>query len=796
MITVMRDYLTPHMFSNWAYVWSILHFFCATIFSSIALDLKKEGSEKFICHLSRQVDDLCFSRYQQSYDSPVPFHIFMIFSIWFPLGTALIYSLAVQKRVKEVESRNRRENEGIGEDQARIRGTFYVFYFYFSHLIIRFLSGILFTLLQHAVFFPNGFESEFRCNISQAMFTSKNATNISVSHLNSTIVACENVTASHKQLCWTVLSALNLGFTLAILFEIYRLLTTGWRSDTEFIIVFLYGRQYIYPNVDPTIVDDCIEYYKGQISRPSRPKPTPEDLTVYVHPIIQINQVKLRFSKNMERQDIFNVFMKVPPDSVCLEDVKDLFHPGQDTKGNVPLRILAVGRPGIGKTVLTDKIMRDWASRINEVYYGKIAIVFKLKWFNSNEMKHVDLKTFLRYGTGLSNEKFEKIYEDLIENPEKAFLIFDGLDESNCNVGCLDELQPPDDPNVCMSATSLFIKLISGQFLQGATVLVTSRPTAIEFYSRFTFDRTVEITGFTSVKIEEYVRKFCEDHNKSDLHPKVWNHIKSSSDLLHLCYIPVNCYIVTSILFECVSDPGNDSGAIPTTLTELYLAAITHFDKHHSKMDTACYEKAMKKLQLLAFRGINDGRLVFDNELFDKQMKNSGLLHKLSNPYSLVQIQYCFIHLTIQEFLAARHVTEKFTSEEIQKFIASHIHSGKWHLVLQFVAGLLRKKVSVHSETCYTDCVMAFAGSVVVMNGELSFRHYRSRFVLKCLREFGDEIIVRKVCAPETTGYEEDINHEATIQQGSSLSLSRLASCNWAAATRVLIYKASQRPKL
>ena len=72
-----------------------------------------------------------------------------------------------------------------------------------------------------------------------------------------------------------------------------------------------------------------------------------------------------------------------------------------------------------------------------------------------------------------------------------------------------------------MSGISLFEKLISGRLLLGASVLVTSRPTANNFYSRLRFDRTVEIIGFTSDKIEEYVSKFCENHARSDLKSKV-----------------------------------------------------------------------------------------------------------------------------------------------------------------------------------------------------------------------------------------------------------------------------------
>jgi hypothetical protein len=114
---------------------------------------------------------------------------------------------------------------------------------------------------------------------------------------------------------------------------------------------------------------------------------------------------------------------------------------------------------------------------------------------------------------------------------------------------------------------NLFIKLVLGDLLKGATVLVTSRQTADDFYSRLDFDRIVEIIGFTSDKIEEYVNRFCDNNNTSDLKTKIWNHIKSSSELLNLCYIPVNCFVVCVTLSGCLSDPTNETGALPTTLT-------------------------------------------------------------------------------------------------------------------------------------------------------------------------------------------------------------------------------------
>ena len=197
-----------------------------------------------------------------------------------------------------------------------------------------------------------------------------------------------------------------------------------------------------------------------------------------------------------------------------------------------------------------------------------------------------------------------------------------------------------------------------------------------------------------------------------------------------------------TILFQCISDPRKDTGALPTTPSELYQAAITHFDKHHyRKLLGQSSEEAIKKLQLLAYDGIERRQLIFDNELFDERMKNSGLLNSLSNPYSQAQTQFCFIHLTIQEFLAAKHVTETFTQEEIQKFITSHIKRGKWHLVLQFIAGLLGKKNG------YKGCVLAFAECFIVKDDTLDLGdNHLTLLVLKCLREADDEDIAKEAC--------------------------------------------------
>ena len=774
MIVAVKDYIAPKRFGIVAYVCVIVHFLWGLAITAVTAALRASENGKFSCSVDAKststykahVDKVCFSRYDQFYNSPLPLYGFVSLSIGFTVFVSVIYSLIVSARVDEIESSHEHQTGEI-ENHGQNRKTGYVFYFYFVHLLLRLLFDVFITVLQHTYFYPNGFDLKFSCSLPPTHQEKSNINtrkNVSRTFNTTSVVTCENATASEKWLTGIVVSVTNSIVAFVIFVELIYLCCRGlstlncgsdvsWNCDTDFVTAYFLRKRDITVPDELELTNLTIDFYKEEVlNRPRAPdinylrKTSIDDM--YTDVVIHTERAKHEFYKNMERHEMYDVYLQVPTTSIRLEKITDVFYPNIDTENKLPRTILVVGRPGIGKTVLTEKMLCDWANEVDEYYCNKIAFFFKFRWFSIEEFASIDLKRFLRLGTGLSEENFESIYEEIAKEPQKVVLIFDGLDEFHGKpMSCLDQSRIiPNDPNTLMSAINLFIKLASGDILKGATVLVTSRPTAVDFYSKLDFDRNVEIIGFTCDKIEEYVTRFCDNNNKSDLKPKMWNHIKSSSELFHLCYIPVNSFIVCVTLSGCLSNPRNETGALPTTLTELYQTAIDHFEKHHQRNadGNSTALEVLKKLQWLAFHGMEDGQLVFDQKHFDEQMKRSGLLNSLSNPISPLQTQFCFIHLTIQEFFAARHVIETLAPIEIKKFILDHIRSGKWHLVLQFIAGLLGKKIKMFGRE-YRDCVFTFAESFRVTDGEIALDSNHI-FIVKCLRELDDEGIVKDIC--------------------------------------------------
>ena len=791
----LKDYaFLSNRFSTFACVFLKTHFFVGSVLTAvIAFNLISNDKEKFSCPVDTihvtvktNIQDECWNQYNDTHTSLMRFWILFLSSLFSVVLVSAIYFYAVQSRIDEIEryltKRNEAQTGDKKKDEEPGRNTLYVFIFYFTHLVMRSMLGVLFAYLQYNVIYKNGFVSHFRCEYENSLEENLNVGSSSDGNTILSSVTCTHSSAEHKQLLGTLLFAYNIIFTIITLAEvmyiilyqfIFKILSLftewnikpQWSCDSHFVANHFLRLPYEPDDIDLTGVNNCAakscksykEYILKCLSTLENvdvnflPKTSVADM--FIDLVTQTGRAFQKFNKDMdERHEIEHVYMEFPEDSIRLEKIEDLFQPNQDTKDQSPRTILVVGRPGIGKTVLTKKIMYDWAKGDVDFYHEKIVFILKFRFFSIHQYQTVSLKEFLRFGTNLNEEEFEEIFNMVSRSPEKVIIIFDGLDEF-----CSDRhdfqnyvdqsFLKGNDPSISMAPMLLFVKIMYGFLLDKATILVTTRPTACDACSKMDFNREVEIIGFTSDKIEEYVRTFFSLNKKPELNDKIWNHIQSSPELKNLCYIPVNCFIICSTLSYIVSDPDDSDNPLPTTLTELYDVASIHFHENHcalAKRNEEC--TCIRQLQTLAFEEMKKDNLVFKGELIDKEIKESGLLHCLPVPFPGIPKQFCFIHLTMQEFLAAKHIVDTNEIKKIKTFIFSHFEQSRWHLVIQFLAGLLGKKMkgSVEQRSKIERCVVNFGEYLSVHSGVL-YLGSNELLVMKCLKETRDESLGRKV---------------------------------------------------
>ena len=377
-------------------------------------------------------------------------------------------------------------------------------------------------------------------------------------------------------------------------------------------------------------------------------------------------------------------------------------------------KILVVGRPGIGKTMFSTKIIRNWAC--DNLLNGsqklqmdfKAAFLMKLRMFNSTnkELNVRELLDHSEYSTALS----EDFWNYIRHNPERVLLIFDGFDEySGRTESVKDDVPYRNNEEQRMPVHFLLKKIVAGKILTGATVLTTTRPNAVRCITSLHFDKTVEILGFSTEQVNDYVQKFTKEKDKAET---IKQHITSNLNLVAFCYVPVNCFIICSCLLELLGNTGFTS--LPTRLTEIYSIAVRMFyfsyddDQYrHNKTEGQQYflkpfkelpssvQNVFTRLGKIAFDGIKNGRLIFESHEVN-DLEGNGLFHRLPDfrdrPLAEGRAQYCFLHLTLQEFLAAKYLVDTLSSEQLRGFVSDHIKDGAWKVVMQFVAGLLAEK--------------------------------------------------------------------------------------------------------
>uniref|UniRef100_A0AAQ4RN61 NACHT domain-containing protein n=1 Tax=Gasterosteus aculeatus aculeatus TaxID=481459 RepID=A0AAQ4RN61_GASAC len=362
-----------------------------------------------------------------------------------------------------------------------------------------------------------------------------------------------------------------------------------------------------------------------------------------------------------------------PETTIRLEDLLKASAGGEE-----PIRtVMTKGVAGIGKTLLTQKFTLDWAE---DKYHQDIQFTFP---FTFRELNVLREKKFSL--VGLFHHFFSETRAAGICRFEEfqVMIIFDGLDE--CRLP-LDFHNNEDLTDVTESSSVdvLLTNLIRGKLLPSARLWITTRPAAANQIPPECVGMVTEVRGFTDPQKEEYFRKRFRDEEQAS---RIISHIKTSRSLHIMCHIPVFCWITAGVLEEMKTREG---GELPKTLTEMYI----HFLVVQSKVKKVKYDggaetdphwspesrKMIESLGKLAFDQLQKGNLIF----YESDLTECGIDIRAASVYSGVFTQifreerglyqdkvFCFVHLSVQEFLAALHVHLTFFNSGV------HLLSGE-----------------------------------------------------------------------------------------------------------------------
>ncbi|XP_028254300.1 NACHT, LRR and PYD domains-containing protein 12-like [Parambassis ranga] len=338
-----------------------------------------------------------------------------------------------------------------------------------------------------------------------------------------------------------------------------------------------------------------------------------------------------------------------------------------------PIRtVMTKGVAGIGKTVLTQKFTLDWAeNKANQDI--QFTFPFTFRELNVLRERKFSLVELVHHFFTETKEAGICSFQRL-----QVVFIFDGLDECRLPLDFHNN-ETLTDVTETTSVDVLLTNLIRGKLLPSARLWITTRPAAANQIPPDCVDVVTEVRGFTDPQKEEYFRKrFREEEQAS----RIISHIKTSRSLHIMCHIPVFCWITATVLEDMLET--REGGQLPKTLTEMYI----HFLVVQTKLKEVKYDggaqtdpqwnknnrEMIQSLGKLAFDQLQKGNLIF----YESDLTECGIDIRAASVYSGVFTQvfkeerglyqdkvFCFIHLSVQEFLAALHVHLTFISSAV-----------------------------------------------------------------------------------------------------------------------------------
>uniref|UniRef100_A0A672HE22 NACHT, LRR and PYD domains-containing protein 12-like n=1 Tax=Salarias fasciatus TaxID=181472 RepID=A0A672HE22_SALFA len=391
--------------------------------------------------------------------------------------------------------------------------------------------------------------------------------------------------------------------------------------------------------------------------------------------------------------------------------VQDIFKASAQQLRHIRV-VLTSGVTGSGKTFSVHKFSLDWAEGL-ENQDVSVLVVLPFRELNLLGERPYSLLSLLR----VFHPTLQRVTAEELAVCKLLFIL-DGLDESRLSLD-FSSTQWLFGVSQQSSVSLLLTNLIRGNLLPSSRIWITSRPAAVHQIPPTCVDRLTEVRGFTDAQKEEYFRRRLSDE---ELSSRIISHIQTSRSLHIMCGIPVFCWITATVLEHMLST--EQRGELPQTLTDMYSHFVlvqTHRKKlkYHEGPETGPQElteadrELLLKLGRMALEHLDKENMVFYQQDLEQCRLDvteaslfSGIWTQIFKRKSVIfqKAVYSFIHLTVQEFLAAVFIEgvdgedddndafrslDKFLKKVLQKSLRSQ--NGHLDLFVRFLHGLSLK---------------------------------------------------------------------------------------------------------
>ncbi|KAI4872706.1 hypothetical protein NFI96_026361 [Prochilodus magdalenae] len=465
--------------------------------------------------------------------------------------------------------------------------------------------------------------------------------------------------------------------------------------------------------------------------------------------------------------------------------------------------VLTKGVAGIGKTVSVQKFILDWAEgKANQ----DVLFIFPLPFRELNLMKEkLSLEALLHQFFKDTKKLKPRDYHHY-----KVMFIFDGLDEYRLPLDFQNN-ESLFDVTQSASVDVLLTNLIKGNLLPSALLWITTRPAAANQIPPDCIDQVTEVRGFSDPQKEEYFRKRISDQSLAE---RIITHVKSSRSLYIMCHIPVFCWIAATVLERMLGEA--ESGEIPKTLTQMFTHFLIFQIKHSSQKyqrrsdtDHKQTRKIILALGKLAFHQLDKGNLIF----YEEDLRECGIDVREVSVYSGVCTQifreefglhlgkvFSFVHLSVQEFLAALYVFLSFISNNRNVLLQQD--TGPTRTMSDFLKSAVDK--ALQSENGHLDLFLRFLlglsleSNQTLLRGALTQtgnRSYNKEEIVEHIKQK-----IRENPSPEKTinlfHCLNELNDHSLVQEvqtylnrggSSGLSGAKLSPAQWSAVAFVML---------